>query len=101
MCWHHYELQRDIRTYDMVKYIGGMLGYDMVDLLDLMTYNPNTQTEDDVNSFSFEPEFETIDDTVTVEYDLEVDNDELESLIDEMDDTDDDDESTIDLTIDH
>lgn len=101
MCWHHYELQRDIRTYDMVKYIGGVLGYDLVDLLDLMTYNPNTQTEDDVNSFFFEPEFESVDDTVTVEYDLEVDNDELESLIDEMDDTDDDDESTIDLTIDH
>lgn len=97
MCWHNHALQQDLETYDMVKYIGGVLGFDMVDLMDLMTYNPNVQTEEDIDSWF--SEFDNIDNTVTMEYSVEVDNDELDSMVNEADDNDDDD-SIIDLTVD-
>lgn len=98
MCWHNHALQQDLQTYDMVKYIGGILGFDMVDLLDLMTYNPNIQREEDVDSWFVE--FDNVDDTITVEYNVELDNEELDSMMNESGDSDDDD-STIDLTIDY
>lgn len=103
MCWQNTELQRDLETYDMVKYIGGLLGFDMVDLMDTMTYNPMIQTEQDVDNFFFEPD--NIDDdanTIRVEYSLEVDEEDLDTIMTELnneDDEDDDDESIIDLTI--
>lgn len=97
MCWHNHALQQDLETYDVVKYIGGVLGFDMVDLMDLMTYNPNFQTEEDIDSWF--SEFDNIDNTVTVEYSVEVDNDEVDSMVNEADDNDDDD-SIIDLTVD-
>lgn len=103
MCWHNRELQRDIETYDMVKYIGGVLGFDMVDLLDTMTYNPIIQTEDDVDNFFFGSDHMDTDNTINVEYSLEVDEAELESIIEELneDNNNDSDDDMVDLTVEY
>lgn len=40
MCKGVVELAKELVIYDVVKYIGGLLGWDMVDILDRGTYNP-------------------------------------------------------------
>jgi hypothetical protein len=97
MCWHNRELERDLEVYDTIKSIGGVLGYDMVDIMDLMTYNPQYQTEEDLDIF-IPSDIE--DSRIIVEYDLEVDEEELSTIIEERngDHDTDDDESIIDLT---
>ena len=117
MCYHFFVLSRDVETYDVVKFIGESVGYTMIDVMDTMTVNPWNAVDSDVEDDSIASEFNfwSVDmgeeDTVSIEYNLEVGEDTLDSDSDndDVDDNhdgggydtdidDDDDDSIIDLT---
>ncbi len=83
--------RRGVETYDVIKYIGNVLGYQMVDVLEVafnggefITIDPRDPDDDDW------------DDEISIHYTLEINEDMLEGGETEDDDND----SIIDMTVD-
>lgn len=94
MCPNIISDRRGVKTYDVIKYIGNVLGYHMVDVLDV-AFNDNVQGGIFITVDPRDPDDDDWDDEISIHYTLEINEDLLEG-----EDTDDDSDSTTDMTID-
>lgn len=87
MCFAQRELQRDMITYDVIRFIGNELGFDMVDILDISTINPLSVVTPEVDE----------EDILSIHYDMTT----TEYYSDEgyQSDEESDDDSIIDMTL--